>query len=578
MVYQFYVNPKSIEGQIEILKNQSCNIVVETNRTSYFLNALVEGVETDKIAVSFELLDFMTIQNDLNSVSIIFDSINKSIPIHQFERMDNIGSDTEKYSERFADFICDVNWKSVFQLNVDENAVGIDAITNAEHKGGVIVTECNPRQRSGRSGYSTVKIVSTSKDLSTLLSAELSGKYTMGDLEFRGSSEYLKSIKCSEKELSIILIDKRYEENYMGDYKFALTKEAIDFAKKCPEGFREKYGDYFISDVKKGAYFYAVYNFKSESREELDRLQIDLSSKSDLFKFSTSEEFQKKLDTSNIKLEVNVFSKGCSDMASYKNIKDVIDVGKALQWYSEHLQFVPIYAKLTHYSCLPDSPITNKIPYKTEKFLEIKSLYSDIMELHSNVQNVPEIYSSVKDSVMMLYTEIMNSLSKITWNDKYRETYMDKVSKMKKKLRVFLRILADKGREPKAGMEQKSNNKENAYIWEYGCMGCDGSEIVEIPFIKTFGVGWQERDIIFNQAPNDEGNKKGKKEKIPIIILGYRLTSNWTDGSNGEWWKLSNHGLLDEALNIHIRSWYGRGCNWRCEICYIKKEFAGFES
>lgn len=572
MTYQFYVDANAIEQQEELLKKRECKVIVVTTATTFYLRGFIENIQFEQITLSLECLDLASIKEELTALLIMFDGIDNPISVYQFNNVEDEKNACSERQEHFLDVISDVNWLKDFDLGV-----GIDAVTNIVHKSAVVSTKRANKKETGHSGFTAVKIIKTSKELSELFSFELGGEYSVKSLDFSNSYEYLKSVKCSEKELSVIIIDKRYEKEYADQYDFRLTEEASKFLKNSPDRFRDEYGDYYISDVRNGAYFFAVYHCIATTSEELSEFNAELSANHDLLTLTTSEKFQKIMKEHNIKLELNLFYSGCKGTIPYDNVKNATDVGNALQWYSTHLQFVPQYARLTHYSCLPKSKVSNVIPYSTDKILEIKSLYTNILQLYSDVQYVPKDFSSITDTVIGLYNQIMMSLSKITFNDEYRQECNAKVSKLQKNLQNLFRLLAAKKLEPKAMVKQKTN--ENIFIWEFGCFDCDNSQVEKIPFVKKGGWMWQERDIKFNAAPQNKDGKKGEEQpKTPIIILGYRMTSNWTDGTGGDWWKLSNHGILDNELNLHISSYHTRGCDWLCEICYIKKELAKFDS
>ena len=54
------------------------------------------------------------------------------------------------------------------------------------------------------------------------------------------------------------------------------------------------------------------------------------------------------------------------------------------------------------------------------------------------------------------------------------------------------------------------------------------------------------------------------------ILIGYKITSWWNDGTNG-WYKLHYGDVLESEIKIEISSYKSRGCDWEIDIWMVPK-------
>ena len=81
--------------------------------------------------------------------------------------------------------------------------------------------------------------------------------------------------------------------------------------------------------------------------------------------------------------------------------------------------------------------------------------------------------------------------------------------------------------------------------------------------IRT-SVHWNPAWVIGTQ---NQGYTMGQIDKL---IIGVRITSNWTDGTNGAW-RLVHGYPGDSELQLEFHTAETRGANWTAEIWSVDK-------
>lgn len=566
MFYQLHMTPEQME-QLPYSMHKPCPILAETD--DYTL-CLYGTLDTARAVITFETDEISHIAEEIHSLYLVPNGNTGIVRID----MTRVETQTHECGTRprgeFVDQIPDVLWKSGYQIGT-----GLDAITNIVHKSAVQVAESNiPEQPSNRTDH-YAQIICDASEYATLLSTELSGRYTCQDFSVGGSFQYLNAVQYSEKSLSIIIRENISEIEYTGNYKFELTPEAKELA-QTEEGrlqFRNTYGDYFISDFRKGAYFVAVYRCESQTIGELQKFKSSLPATSVLFDFSMDSAFQKLMQTYHIRLDVQIFCYGCTDMLPFQNVKDALDVGKALAWFKNHRKSVPVYANLMHYSTLPGYQLPKQIPYDAETLLNIKTLYAQLWHLESAAKNIPHTRAQLSDRVAALFDEAAMRLPELPTDQQLVtrlrnqvKSLADEVQEVLYLYKIYQYLKDIKSHEPKPFEKKKCTERT---VWNYGCSDC--------PHVKTlsgyakatgYGSGYHDKPMDFPIAEDSSTTN--------AVVIGYRLETHWTNGTGGDWWKLSDHGLLDRELHICISSYWGRGFDWEYQIYYVAKEYMDF--
>jgi hypothetical protein len=60
-------------------------------------------------------------------------------------------------------------------------------------------------------------------------------------------------------------------------------------------------------------------------------------------------------------------------------------------------------------------------------------------------------------------------------------------------------------------------------------------------------------------------------------IIGYQITSGWTDGTNG-WYKMHYGNVLESEIKVEVSSYKTRGCNWKIDVWMVPKNKYGRKS
>lgn len=551
----------------EMMRNgkdvKRCRILAETTSGMICLDADLD-MQTERLTFCGTAPDDLT--DPVRALYLV--QPDKSLLPVDMEPDTHYDPSAEKIRGEFVDEIPDVPWQPGFSIGS-----GLDAITNMIHQKGVCVKQEEPTPDFGMRTERDACIVQTSTQFESLLTTELSGQYTYQDFKLNGAFEYLNAVRYSENTLSIILRERIYELEYPGTRTFTLTDEAKQLAKDSPKQFRDVYGDYFIADMRKGAYFIAVYRCEANSSEQLQKFQMSLATETNLFNLSTESKFKKLLTENKIRLNVQFYCHGCKGIMPYEKTEDALDVSKALAWFSNNVCPVPLYAKLVHYACLPGSGLKKQIPYDATTLLKVKTLFASLWHLKSDALNIHPNYYELTNRIAALADEITLRLPEILQQPAKADAYRSRVRALQAETsdllclqKVYSLLKTKKPNEPKPFEKNRSSEQ---VLWEFGCFQCPHMDSYSVSVSgHGSGAGYCKEDIAF--PPKGRDDLKGK------TVIGYRVRANWTDHSDGDWWKLSDQGLLDHMLLFHINSYWGRGYDWTCDIYFVDDKYMNF--
>jgi hypothetical protein len=123
----------------------------------------------------------------------------------------------------------------------------------------------------------------------------------------------------------------------------------------------------------------------------------------------------------------------------------------------------------------------------------------------------------------------------------------------------YFKVKSAVASEPPQGQEAL-DSQAGPHVWEYGFSTYPESPAVVISSVKydyaePWQIGWRESTLEFGPDPSK-------------LIVGWRVQANWTDGTDGSWWKASDQILLTGHGAVHVKSEYDRACDWSV-IFYI---------
>lgn len=534
--------------------DRACTVVVEANRMELRLFGKATGAAAEGLRVAFAGMDLGDVAGEIAAVGLQWDGEAEALPVCAYRPLAEETERTPGSAEGTALFdvvASDVPWSAKYELGL-----GVNALNNVACARAVKPIAPAPSAGVGSLRVSTsIDVVDSAEAHSSRLAVELSGRYTIRDFDFGGSLSYLNEVQCSSKTLSVVLSEEVVEKGYEGTGAYQLTPDAQAYLRaEGAEKFRDRFGDYFVADVRRGARFIAVYVCEANTRKELNQFDAEFSLQSKKFDVATKDEFQELLEKHHIRLKAHLFFDGCKGVIPFRTVSDTADVGRALAWFNDHIDPAPLFAKLYHYSMLPEcAALTNRIPGDLDLLVKAKAFYASLWRLKADVAFCPPNYSEgVKARFAPLYDKAVLDSNRILDRCDLIDEYAQKTAALQaqttdilRRYQKYLKIKADAETEPKQKEKMRSSE---ATVWRYGLSDYPGCILKEEIFRAGWKIGWQERDFHFQEP--------GK------TIVGYELISNWTDGSNGDWWKTSYGGLLGHRLDLHISSYYDKGCDW----------------
>ncbi len=543
-IFTFQLEDSCNQSNDDLL-NKGCKIFIQTNEGM----SIVPGTVTDSggksLTVAANIADFHELYETISDISLLAEGEVDACSIESYAVESNDFVSNANTSETYLEsVISDVPWNSTYA-----EGIGMDALTNRVKKSAVkLVKKSEPRPNIVQT---SAKIISNESEYARAFEVAVSGHYNMGNVDLKGSLSYMNEVKCTSKSLSIVLEHTVIEASYSNEALYALTDEATKVI-DSRQNFRDKYGDYFVSDVKRGSKFIAVYNCTSTSEASMTSFKAAVSATSDLYGFAMDTKFSTAMSTHNVSTNVKVFYEGCTGTPIYSDISDVLNVGKALKWFTEHMAPVNLSCKLTHYSMLNDE-IPPKVPIDPTIFMKIWGLFSNLWRHVSNAYACPKNYTDsvvananrLRQDIIAHQVEFVSYPSQIDEFQKSLDEQVKVLNLIKK--RYYQYNLVKNAADAPYWEDMDSGSK---YEWTYGITDYDGAVCYEQQKSKSYETFYYQRHTF---SFNDTEKR----------IVGYKIIANWQDGTDGKWFKnLNERYLLSHRGEISIKSYLSRGFNW----------------
>lgn len=542
----------------EGLGQKECRVMVKTDKACHCLWAHLSKCDGEFTLILSDLLADSK-EECIESMQLLVDG--QLIDVIEFKYLSSADSQLSK--AEFPDQITDVIWNNDYCVGT-----GIDAVTNHIKKSAVVTRKKNETDTTKAIEIiSSTEIVQNANDYSSLLTSEMSGRFTVAQIDFTGYFQYLQHIKYSEKSISVILKENYREIEYTDGITCELSEDARALSEKDAGEFRNMYGDYYVSDEKRGGYFIAVFNCEANSVDKITNFKAGLNAcKKDLFNFVCSGEFQQLASTNQVRVSIRVNYYGCDSLPN--NIDTVYDVKKALDFFNKHKAPIPYAVKMNHYSCL-NRNISKEVPYEYDVLKQVKLVYSKFWKLYADIQVVHKNYrAEIIREFMPLYDDVTMNLSAVVNDNNYRKQCLELINSLQEKVVELLTmydcyrmIQIEKKKEPQPGEKQKTDERKRL-IWSYGCFNYPHCKDITYHIEEKHGPGYRQFWDHFNDPDK--------------TIVGYKVISNWMDGTNGDWWKLTEYGLLDHRLDIRIDSYFGRGFSWDYVYYTVDNKYINF--
>jgi hypothetical protein len=125
--------------------------------------------------------------------------------------------------------------------------------------------------------------------------------------------------------------------------------------------------------------------------------------------------------------------------------------------------------------------------------------------------------------------------------------------------KFYDKVVALVGEEPKKGEIIKENAGRNKWLYGFSSYSESSAIVIHTTSLR-FNEGWNmgRREKTLEVGPDQDK-----------LFVGWEVVSNWTDGTNGEWWKTVEQILLTNHAAIHFKSLLDRGCDWTANFYWV---------
>jgi hypothetical protein len=449
---------------------------------------------------------------------------------------------------------------------------GVDAITGGIS--GQAVKPFTPTLRTVKTTATHIRFVEDENDFKQEVEASVSGKYNIEGVNVSASTSFLSSLSFSEVSTSLIAEFSSEYDGYDEADSYELTDEAKALLNDPPK-FREAYGDYFISGGRRKSRFLAVYACKSTSSKSMNEFKASFGADApDVFSAEGSARFMQAVSQSHVSLSIDLYMEGIEGdpPGGPWTPEKIIE---ALNWFIAHEKGVDMSAKLRHYSTLdPNYPRT--IDVSPDAFVDLRELYTVLWECRGLFDSLPDYYQKqMKLRELAFDSSVTSNQHELATDADLRAdllkkglTLLNDLDSVNARMAFYYKVVAVVGTEPP--MNQVIEEGSGQQTWAYGFSSYPQSPAVVIHqtalrYQDSWHVGWREKTLEF-------GTNDG------YLIVGWNVVSNWTDGTNGQWWKAIGTILLTSHGAVHVKSEYDRGCDWTVNYYYVDAQDYQFGS
>ncbi len=448
---------------------------------------------------------------------------------------------------------------------------GVDAVTGATT--GSAIKQFKPDMDTGKNSRESLRIIQSQSELEREVETSASGRYNIEGVKVSAATQYLNRIQYSELSFTLVAEYESEISKYDEAETYKLTDQAKDLINdpKDHEKFRQAYGDYFVSGGKRSSRFIALYTCQSMSVKSLDEFKASFGGEMPgVFSADGSVKFMQAAKKYNITTSFYVTMEGYEGTAPSGPWTPEV-IFKALEWFKAHEKGNYLEAKLRHYSTI-DPKYPRTINIAPAVFVELKQLYAKVWDIRSRNDSAPEYYQeqykesfrAVTYGVEASQHELANDLDKRQELQQHADILLSNYDDVFARMDFYLKVKNIAGSEP--AKDQVIEEGTGQQVWNYGFDVYNKSGAVVIHQTKlNYKEDWHvgHREKTFEFGPDGQ-----------YLIVGWKVISNWGDGTNGSWYKAINQILLTDHAAVHVKSIYDRGCDWSLVLYYVdSKEY-----
>jgi hypothetical protein len=334
-----------------------------------------------------------------------------------------------------------------------------------------------------------------------------------------------------------------------------------------PARFREEFGDYFVSGVRRFSRFTAVYRCQSSSAESMEEFKASLGAEvPDLFSVEGSTHFKNLTAKHNVSVDIQIDEHGFIGESPYSPPWDTAKILAELSWCKGHLGGSPFQARLSHYSLLA-AKYPQTVPIAPSVFVELRQLYTTVWDVRTRYESCPPAY---KDQLKKDYTALTEGVAanktvlatdgeKRVEYQRLADALLAKLDDIYARMDFYLKVQRTIGTEPARGSEIVEGTGVQTWLYgykEYAKSAAVSIATTEMRYAEQWHIGYREHTFEF--GPN--GNN---------LVVGWQVISNWNDGTNGSFWKDTDRIIGTNYAAVHVKSRDDRGCDWTVRVFYV---------
>lgn len=468
--------------------------------------------------------------------------------------------------------IGDISWNDGLFLGK-----GVDAMTG-DVRGSAIVG-FQTQQRGTQKIEQSTRYLMSSEDVEKEIEASVSLKFNLGNFSADNTNSYLEKLAVSRTTISIIVEYAVTQSEFDIAPAYQLTEQARGLLDQ-PALFRQAYGDYFVAGFKRSARFVAIYRCQASSMEKLKTFKANLKTGyGDLFSAEGSAGLKNLAKEQNVSLSMDVSMFGVTSTPPHEltqmAAKDKGDEGFAqvqalLGWFKKNQQGTPFQALLWHYSTLQECPTySSSIDVDPQSFVEIKAIRRKLWHAKIATEALPMGYqvrikpdlNGIEDLIKAWQGDLIgNGARRVEYSHRL-DTVLATINQIAERQQFYLEVKDRLPAEPPQN-QQIEERQDGPHEWLYGFDTYSASQAVTIRNERQeCKADWalakrQTQTLRFGP----DGNR---------LLVGWKVSANWHDGTDGWWSKASGEMLLKPYGEVALKSQMTRGFNWSVTYYYV---------
>lgn len=410
-----------------------------------------------------------------------------------------------------------------------------------------------------------------SEQLSSTVSAAVSGSYSIQGSTILASASFLDTVRLSSTSATMLW----QLEWIADDYEMADAPEfnpaALKLLKDDPERFREHYGDYFVQGQRRGARMLVVCNASASTREQIRQFGARVSgAMPNVFSMEGATELKHQASESQVSLSITADYVGVPRKVDWRLPGSLEEVPGVKDWFMQVSEGVPLMARLMHYAAL-DSACPRRVDVPPDRFVELQSL----MRLSSRVgvlaRSLPSPYQAEYETrATDLATRITAHEASLPrdfeliqrLHDEARALETD-IGRINRRDAVFEAGMEGRREEPAPGERQSAEERRTV---RFGHARANEEEAVVEHYrpVEVGGAFLQHREHVWD-------------ERFPgQVILGWSVEVYW--GDSGEWWRSDEQHIIgSDHFVLRCRSDLSRGFSYRVRIYTVPRALYQFD-